>query len=470
MADRKSRSLTKTSSLYHMNHMIKRFTIAAIIVITGFVSTSTSIICMRQLATLVGNSILVTSMIIGLLMLGLAYGFKRSYGCILVNSHMLAKNLLNAAAFTGIGLSYYFIFLFFHVIEKYISTNSFIALLFYLIIIIAPLMYYLGKIFTITMNFYTSEQGAIATVLYLSAIGGFLGAMITAPVLMHFAGVQVTTLINCALLILASLSFGYIKATLVNNVVVIITAMSIIFSLNYQEMKMSILSSNEYSNYILVKDYITDDNRVGTVFSINHSASAFSEKGNQKGFSYIEKIKELLFKQLDLRNKKILVLGAGAFSISASDAHNNQFFYVDIDPNLKEIVENHVARVNGEFIASDARLFLRKNITKFDIIISDVYSHKRTIPQHLITKEYFSLVAHNTTPNGLAIMNPFLKDAYSIKIDNTIRSVFDFCTTTTLGYSNFLANVLYVCDVDKKRKITNIYTDNNSTVLDPLFD
>ncbi|HXH54776.1 MAG TPA: fused MFS/spermidine synthase [Gammaproteobacteria bacterium] len=461
----------KTSSLYPM---MKRLTVATIIVITGFVSTSTSIICMRQLAALVGNSILITSMIIGLLMLGLAYGFKRSHHCIIVNRHILVRSLLIAAAFTGIGLSYYFIFFFFHIIEKYIFTNSFIALLFYLIVIMTPLMYYLGKVFIITMNFYTSPQGTIAKVLYLGAIGGFLGSIITAPVFMHFAGVQATTLINCVLLILAALSLGYIKVTLINNVVFIISALSIIFSLNYQEIKMSILSSNEYSNYMLAKDYITDDNRFGTVFSINHSASAFSEKGNQKGFSYIEKIKELLFKQLNFRNKNILVLGAGAFSISASDAHNNQFVYVDIDPNLKEIVENHIAKVNGEFIASDARLFLRKNMTKFDVIISDVYSHKRTIPQHLITKEYFSLVAQNTKPNGLAIfniiMNPFLKDAYSIKIDNTIRSVFDFCTTTTLGYSEFLTNVLYVCDLDKKKKTSNIYTDNNSSVLDALFD
>jgi len=470
-----TRSLGSQHKMDPLYHIMKRFTVTALIIIIGFVSTSSSIICMRQLAALVGNSILVTSMIIGLLMLGLGYGFKRSQHCIIVNRHILIRSLLIAAAFIGIGLSYYFIFLFFHIIEKYIFTHSSIALLFYLIVIIAPLMYYLGKAFTITVNFYISQQGTLAKVLYLGAIGGFLGSIITAPVLMHFAGVQATTLINCALLVLAALSLDYLKVTLTNNMVVIIAAISIIFSLNYQEMKMNILSSNEYSNYILAKDYITDDNRFGTVFSINHSASAFSEKGNQKGFSYIEKIKELLFKQLDFRNKNILVLGAGAFSISTCDTHNNQFVYVDIDPNLKEIVENHVAaRVNGEFIAADARLFLRKNIAKFDVIISDVYSHKRTIPQHLITKEYFSLVAQNTKPNGLAIfniiMNPLLKDAYSIKIDNTIRSVFEFCTTTALGYSEFLTNVLYVCDLDKKKKISNIYTDNNSTALDSLLD
>lgn len=437
---------------------MKRLSDSMLVAMAGFFVTGLGILCLRQLSAFAGNSILVTSTIIAASMLGLAYGCNRYDVHVVDKQNLITKKIFIAMLFAGIGLSYNFIFLFFTSLEKYI--NSSIILLFYSALIITPLMYHLGQVIVTTTIF---------NVLSISAIGGFCAAVLTAPVLMHFIGVEITLLINCLLLGLAALlSLNNKKAVVINDIVIILIAIPTIFVLNNTGLTLGTPYSNEYSNYAVIKNYKIDDNRLGTVFAINNSPSAFAAIHSQTGFDYVETIKDILFKQLKLTNKTILVLGAGAFSISASSTHDNKFLYVDIDPNIKKIVEEYkISKVNGEFIASDARTFLRKNINKFAVVISDVYSHKTTIPQHLITKEYFELVAQAVENNGLAIfniiINPFLKDAHSAKIDNTIKSVFDFCTTTVLDYSHAETNVLYVCNLYKAQKTNTIYTDDNST-------
>ena len=72
------------------------------------------------------------------------------------------------------------------------------------------------------------------------------------------------------------------------------------------------------------------------MLSINNSASSFINEQN-KGAAYIELIKKILFNDLQLYNKDILVLGAGGFTLSAENTYGNHFTYVDIDPKIKKV-------------------------------------------------------------------------------------------------------------------------------------
>ena len=72
----------------------------------------------------------------------------------------------------------------------------------------------------------------------------------------------------------------------------------------------------------------------------NNSYSSFIND-KKETFPYIEFIKRILFKDLELHDAQILVLGAGGFTLSAEEAHSNYFTYVDIDPKIKSIVEKN---------------------------------------------------------------------------------------------------------------------------------
>ena len=182
-------------------------------------------------------------------------------------------------------------------------------------------------------------------------------------------------------------------------------------------------------------------------------------------------IKKILFHDLKLKNKEVLVLGAGGFTLSAAGAHDNHFTYVDIDPDIKELVKRHyLTTIHGKFIAGDARQFVKKYTDHFDVIISDAYSNRNAIPAHLLTQEHFINVRHALKPGGLAIFNiianPQMNNAFSVRVDNTIDSVFPKCMKLPLLYTSGRSNIIYLCRKSSQASDARLYKDdlNRATI------
>lgn len=457
---------------------MRSLTICTVIAIEGFVSIATEILCMRQISVFMGNNVLVNSLIIGVFLLSLAYGYKRGANYTANLSGVLARNLLIASVLIGLGLSYWFIFVYFDFVEKVLQQDSFVALIAYLVTIIAPLIYCLGQTLPITMSLMNQHQRVAeigGKVLHLSALGSFFGAVTTTIIFMHYIGVELTVILNSILLLVAVVLVNPSVRQLFSTALLAVVFTPTLYLLTNNNQNMLLLRSNEYSNYFLLKNHTLADNRTGSVFVINNSPSSFLEDKTLSGATYIEKIKDILFHSIKIKNKNILVLGAGGFSLSAAGDYGNNFTYVDIDPNLKKIALNNlVDNINGSFVASDARMFLRNSNEQYDVIVSDVYSNKFTVPTHLLTKEYFALMASKLSANGLAVfnmvINPFLNDKYSLKVDNTIRSVFASCSVSTLSYVGGKSNVIYVCLKDSRYSANEVYSDNDSSInIDSIF-
>ena len=64
------------------------------------------------------------------------------------------------------------------------------------------------------------------------------------------------------------------------------------------------------------------------MINLSHSSSLTKDK---KGYAYVEMIKKILFHDMRIQGKDILVLGAGGFTLSAESTWGNQFYYVDIE-------------------------------------------------------------------------------------------------------------------------------------------
>ncbi len=81
----------------------------------------------------------------------------------------------------------------------------------------------------------------------------------------------------------------------------------------------------------------------------------------------------------------------------------------EIDPEVIEVGKKFFKladhpRVNAH--AGDARRFLNEQTNqKWDLIFGDAYAGVRSIPSHLVTKEFFQLVADHLTPEGTFVMN-----------------------------------------------------------------
>lgn len=458
--------------------IMSQWILLAVILIEGFVTISAEILTIRQLLPMAGSSVIVTSLIIGVFLLFLAYGYRRGGQYQDKYTEILKRNFVVSSVFFSIGLSYVFIYWYFSLFHQYINSHILWSLTTYLLLVTAPLVYILGQTVPITMNIIRHAPTVGATggkILHLSTIGSFLGAVITSLLLMNYLGVAWTIVINCALLAFMVIFLFSDRRIDTIRLVFLGVILFIAYRFNVVVQNNVLVAANAYGNYAIYKD----ESAQNKILVVNESrSSSLNEK--KQGFPYIEAVKKILFDDLNLQNKDILVLGAGGFTLSAEDPHQNHFVYVDIDNEIKDIVQqNYLKEIHGDFISDDARNYLKKANKKFDAIISDVYSNARTIPAHLITREYFSLINEVLQDQGVAIINivgrPMLLDDYSFTVDNTIRSVFKKCMVYPLHYTYEPSNIIYICKKnfelsEKKGAVLStspIYTDDkNSSTLD----
>lgn len=444
--------------------------ILIVLLVEGFITISVEILSLRQLLPFVGNSVVVTSLIIGCFLLFLAIGYY--IGGLRSHQHVeaLVTNFMVTAVLVGVGLSYSFCSVFFYLSYVYLSHNILLILTVYLLLVIAPITCLLGQTLPITTNFFNQHNLAStisSQALFLSTIGSFLGSVITSLVLLSFWGVAATVVIN--VLLLAGLClFLTIKKPqrLIAKAAFVLFAVYPLFTLNVLKEKAFFNLTNQYGNYRIVS--FRQDDRAEKQFIANHAVMSTIDDKKQ-GAEYIEYIKDLLFNKLKIKDKDILVVGAGGFSLSHEKTAQNRFTYLDIDKQLKPLAEQLFlkAPIRGQFINEDARTYMHQKQPQFDVIISDTYK-SYDIPSSLLTVEYFSQLKKRLRVGGYAIFNliidPFYNDLYSQRIDNTVSAVFKHCLKQPINYQQ-VANVIYVCKSDNDN--TDIYSDDlNAATLD----
>jgi spermidine synthase len=452
---------------------LQAFILLAIVLIEGFVTISAEILTIRQLIPFVGSSVVVTSIIIGIFLLFLAYGYRK--GGMIKEKHasILARNFIVSALLIGVGLSYFFIHQWFTYAYRLFPAHDMIPLLSYLLLITAPLVYLLGQTVPLTLHLFPGnkeiETGLLGgRIMHVSTLGSFLGAVVTSIVLFALLGVAATVIINTFLLI-------FLAAFLLKNrrdIVVCSLAFVVIFPatylLNANVEKSYFLKTNNYANYrvlsLLTQDSLTKH------LEINNSYSSMLDSYGQ-GYPYIETIKRVMFKELALKDANILVLGAGGFSLNHDAQKDNHFVYIDIDPDIKDISEAHFSGpISGEFVAQDARQYLQTTNKRFAAVVVDAYNSPLAIPQHLVTYEYFKDIENVLQPDGVVVLNiiarPDFSDSYSQRIDATIRAALGFCSAQPLQYSSEPSNIVYVCYPNVAANEV-LYTDNkNNATLD----
>ena len=438
-----------------------------ILLLEGFITISVEILTIRQLLPFYGGSVVITSIIIGVFLLFLAIGYWRGGVHQQDYFRQLSRNFSLSLVWIGIGLSYTLISLFYYLSVPSMHFSFLFSLSLYLLFILAPVVYWLGQTVPLTTNLFNQQQRVSrisAHALFLSTIGSFLGAILTSLLLFQFLGVAWAVVINCGLLFCLVIMIRKYSEVSVLEIAILFIALIFITFLNLLMENGQFIKTNNYANYQIIETA-----EFNKILSINQSASS-QLTYDKKAFPYIEFIRNLLFTELNLRHKKILVIGAGGFSLTAAGTNDNEVVYVDIDGELKHIAETAFLNgpIQGRFIGEDARRYLKEATDQYDVIISDVYSNQATIPPSLLSVEYFQSIANHLHPRGLfianIIANPFFQDDYSRIVFNTIHSVFPFCSTTPLTWRN-VSNVMYICThVESKNAI---YSDDlNTSTLD----
>jgi len=479
--------------------MKKLYFLFLIIFIEGYVVLSAELLAIRQLIPYVGSGTDTVSIIIAAVLMPLAIGyyvggqFKENarYSKNKSVRRKLLNNIFIAALFFFPALSFVFIGLFFEIFTAMGIDNRLLLTTIYSLVFIVTPVFLLAQTIPLVSHYFSKEKLAEITgkMLFFSTVGSFMGAVFSTLILMAFVGVHYTAVITIGLLTL--LYFMLSKSTTKQTVIMTGVFIAALLLNSHKVMEtFGIVENNKY-NMIRIANFNDGNTRI---MSLNNNRSSIytddvgaKEKQAftyQTSFKYADFItNNILPPHDDTSDKKysVLIIGAGGFTLGLDDLKND-YTYIDIDGSLKEISEKYFLKQklsdNKKFEPIPARSFVQKaihNNQKYDVIILDAYLGATSIPEHLVTKEFFSSMRDILKDNGIVAANFIISATYqttfSKKIDNTLRQVFPHISRQiTNDFSlwdnnkELKSNIVYIYKNNKKEN-DGIYTDDKNQIF-----
>ncbi len=473
--------------------MNKIFFLFFIIFLEGYVVLSAELLAIRHTIPFIGSGTDTVSIIIAAVLLPLAVGYyaggqykKRKKGSV---RQKLLLNIFIALLFFIIGLSHILIGLFFETLSNIgISDRLAQATIYSTIFLVTP-VYLLAQTIPLVSHYFRKEELSQITgkMLFFSTTGSFMGAVFSTLFLMAFIGVHYTALITIGCLCFLYIILSKKKISLATLAISLLFGATFVMNNNMVMRANNIVENNQYNTIRVIEK----NNGATRRLSLNNNnSSLYSEVPIQFGddptprtaFVYVDHINKHFIDPLMFDDKihDILVIGAAGFTIGLTDDKNN-YTFIDIDKSVKDISEKYFLKQklteNKKFIGSPARAYLYKSTTenkKYDLIILDAYLGATTIPEHLVTQEFFNSVRNSLKPDGVMVGNfitsASFSSAFSMKLDNTLRSVFPHITRNIVN--NYDAwdrndiqksNIIYFYH-NRPTHINDIYTDNKNTI------
>jgi predicted membrane-bound spermidine synthase len=442
-----------------MSHLL----LYTIVFIEGFCSLGAEIVALRRLVPHVGSSIVVTAPTIGFFLLALALGYASGARVAGDYRTVVARNFAIAALLAGAGLAGVTVdWLFAHLQPAPLAWFAFVAG------ILCPIAWLLGQTVPVLTNLFEHARHGEASgqALFWSTLGSFLGSLSLSLFVMQWLGVSAAVL-ACA--------FGLAAGTLlltgrsVKMAVFVLSTAAVALAFNLRH---EVTADTAYAEYI-VGPVDLPGQQDPRAFWVNKSTASLIDDSEPPNYTrYVRHLRQTLLDDLGFRGRDILVLGAGGFTLSHREPEN-RYTYVDIDPAIRAIAEQHFLRepARGEFIADDARRFVASTERRFDAVVVDVYSSHTSIPSHLVTREFWADARRVLKPDGVLLANLILdgklETPYARNLLATIESVYGRCAVDVLHKGKPLSNVVVACFAGSRPAVSGIYVDEkNAADLD----
>lgn len=109
--------------------------------------------------------------------------------------------------------------------------------------------------------------------------------------------------------------------------------------------------------------------------------------------------------------RRMLVLGGGGYSFPKYALANYPDLLIDVvelDPGMTALARTHFALKDNprlRIIEEDARTYLQKTGSVYDVILCDVFTSHYSIPFHMVTVEAIERMRSALAPNGVVLVN-----------------------------------------------------------------
>lgn len=454
---------------------LSRSALVFLVFLNGYVSLSLELLVLRQLSFYVGSSAVITSIIMAIFLGFMSLGYfigesqridDKKIGSILNFSFLVIAGLSVCAASFPL-ITKYFTWLYVGGI-----TSGAIQTFIYSLVFLSAGPFLFGFNTTLlSRQLHAYNKNCTGNIMAWDTIGSVFGSIATTLLLMPLMGVNYTVILITLMAVFGALILR--RRWWVWIVCALIFAASCFINSNkYQLKKLGILVNNANSTIVV--------SEIGSTRILNMNGLPMSVYNTANGSvaEYIDYLNQnFIYTMPKNKTHKVLVLGAGGFTLGLNDDRND-YTFVDIEHTLKDVSERHFLghplQDNKKFVVADASQYLKNTEEQYDFILLDVYSNSYQIPEDLITVEFMQRIKSRVAPNGIIAMNivvaPEFSDKYSRVFDNTFNAVFPYNTTrqvlgdfnpwhNTYGPSNVLY-IYYNIENDGR-----IYTINKTPVI-----
>ena len=428
-----------------------------IVFIEGYCSLGAEIIALRRLIPHVGSSIVVTAPTIGLFLLALALGYHSGSRVEADYRAVVARNFLISAALMGAGLAGS------SVNAIFAGSSAAMAYLIFVGAILCPLAWLLGQTVPILTNLMRAQRSgeAAGRALYWSTLGSFLGSVTLSLGVMQVFGVWAAVLLGAVMLVAGS-ALVQRPRPLAATLLAAVTGLGVAANLGDRQR-----ADTAYADY-QVEAVAREGMQSPRTFRVNNQIASLIDGSEPPVYArYVQHLRRILLDDLGFRDRDILVLGAGGFTLSHREPAN-RYTYVDIDPAIRAIAERDFLHepARGEFVATDARRFVIETTRRFDAVVVDVYSARTSIPGHLVTREFWRDTRHALKPGGAMLANLILDGklagSYARNLLATIESAYGRCAVEVLSKAAAQSNVIVTCFAAADGEAARIYADERN--------
>lgn len=425
-----------------------------VIFVEGFASLGVEIIALRRLVPHVGSSITVTAPTIALFLLALAAGYWSGGRIAEHYERHVLRNFSGAALIAGVGLSG-------TVVEKLFAAvpDARLAYLLFMALVVCPPAWLLAQTVPLLTNILPQRRAGAASGVALTAstAGSVLGAAVLALVVMQYFGLSAAVLL-CAASLVAAVMLAATAAGQRSLGAAALLALLVGIAANM--LPRTNTQATAYADYrVAERNSLALGAGPGTTSRTlvinNQLASRIdlttgAEGQTPKRAEYIERLQQILLRDLQLADRDILVLGAGGFTLSIGDP-SNRYLYVDVDPAIQHIAERDFlgGPIAGAFVAEDARSFVRRTDRRFHAVVVDVYSAHAAMPAHLVTLEFWQSLVRPLAGGGAVLANLILdgrlQSAFARNLLATMEQALGRCSVDVLHPTQRISNVLVIC-------------------------
>jgi spermidine synthase len=274
------------------------------------------------------------------------------------------------------------------------------------------------------------HSGRVAGRLYaVSTAGSLVGTMLSALVLIPFAGTQ-RTFLGFALCLAAVAVAGLGPRFLALPAVLAVVIALPVGSVKESERGRVLYEGESALQYIRVVEEPDGDR----LLELNEGQATHSlyRPGSYLTGGYWDGMLTLPFVALAHGPDRVAILGNAAGTTARA---YGRFFprarvdAVEVDPKLEEVGERYFDMASSPNLTvhnEDARPWLRRAAGPYDVIVVDAY-RQPYIPFYLTTREFFDLARDRLAPNGVVVVNvghPEGNDDLETAIGRTMAEVF----------------------------------------------